>query len=161
LERVKLGPGAKFSVFIDYAHTPDALQNLLETARDFRKTGERIVLLFGCGGDRDRSKRAVMGRIASRLADFVVVTSDNSRSEEPSDIISDIMVGFDYNARTHAVVIEDRAQAIDYVIRNALTGDMILLAGKGHEEYEINRSGKHPFSERELVKEAARKYYYH
>ena len=158
-ERVKLCPGADFSLFIDYAHTPDALENLLLTAKDFQKRGQRIVLLFGCGGDRDKSKRAVMGQIASRLADFVVVTSDNSRSELPSDIISDIMVGFDYT-RAHAVIIENRAEAIDYVIKNALTDDIILLAGKGHEEYEIDRNGKHPFSEKEIAKESARKYYY-
>jgi len=159
-ERVKLCTGADFAVFIDYAHTPDALKNLLLTARDFRRSGQRIVLLFGCGGDRDRSKRAVMGEIASSLADFVVVTSDNSRSELPRDIISDIMVGFDFT-RAHAVMIESRAEAIDYVIKNALTGDIILLAGKGHEEYEIDRSGKHPFSERNIAKESAKKYYYY
>ncbi len=159
-ERVKLCAGADFSVFIDYAHTPDALRNLLLTVRDFRKKGQRIVLLFGCGGDRDKTKRPEMGRIASTLADFVIVTSDNSRSESPSDIISDIMVGFDFT-RAHAVIVEDRAEAIDYVIKNALTGDIILLAGKGHEEYEIDRSGKHPFSEKNIAKEAARKYYYY
>ena len=159
-ERVKLCTGADFSVFIDYAHTPDALENLLLTVRSFRRRGERIVLLFGCGGDRDRGKRAVMGRIASELADFVIVTSDNSRSEDPTDIISDIMVGFDYS-RAHAIVIENRAEAIDYAISNALRHDIILLAGKGHEEYEIDRDGKHPFSEKRIAEEAARKYYYY
>ena len=158
-ERVKLCMGADFSVFIDYAHTPDALENLLLTVRDFRKTGQRIVLLFGCGGDRDRSKRAPMGRIASMLADFVVVTSDNSRSEAPSAIIADIMVGFDYT-RAHAVVIEDRASAIEYIIANAMKGDIILLAGKGHEEYEIDVNGKRPFSEKKIAQDAAKKYYY-
>ncbi len=159
LERIKLGATPGFSVFIDYAHTPDALENLLRAANGFGKKGSRIVLLFGCGGDRDRGKRAVMGEIASRLADFVVITSDNSRSEDPSDIISDITVGFNYNARAHAVVIEDRKRAIEYVIENALTGDIILLAGKGHEEYEIDKNGRHPFSEKAIVKEAVRKYY--
>lgn len=158
-ERVKLCPGADFSIFIDYAHTPDALENLLLTVRGFRRSGERIVLLFGCGGDRDRGKRAVMGRIASELADFVIVTSDNSRSEEPADIISDIMVGFDYS-RAHAIVIENRAEAIDYAVRNALSGDIILLAGKGHEAYEIDKNGKRPFSEKKIAQESARKYYY-
>lgn len=158
-ERVKLCSGANFSVFIDYAHTPDALRNLLLTVRDFRKSGQRIVLLFGCGGDRDKSKRAVMGNIASSLADFVIVTSDNSRSEEPSDIIADIMSGFDFT-RAHAVVIENRAEAIDYAIKNALKDDIILFAGKGHEEYEINREGRHPFSEKNIAMESAGKYYY-
>lgn len=158
-ERVKLCPGADFSVFIDYAHTPDALENLLLTARDFRKKGQRIVLLFGCGGDRDRSKRSEMGKIASHFADFTVITSDNSRSEEPRDIISDITVGFDFSARAQALIIEDREEAIYYVIENALHGDIILLAGKGHEEYEIDKNGKHPFSEKKIAREAAEKFY--
>lgn len=158
-ERVKLCTGADFSVFIDYAHTPDALENLLKTVRGFRCRGQRIVLVFGCGGDRDKSKRAIMGSIASSLADFVIVTSDNSRNENPLDIISDIMAGFDYT-RAHATIIENRAEAIDYAIRNALDSDIILLAGKGHEAYEIDRDGKHPFNEKIIAQEAARKYYY-
>ncbi|MBQ8207107.1 MAG: UDP-N-acetylmuramoyl-L-alanyl-D-glutamate--2,6-diaminopimelate ligase [Clostridia bacterium] len=157
-ERVRLCAGAEFSVFIDYAHTPDALENLLKTARGFRREGQRIVLLFGCGGDRDKSKRSTMGRIASVLADFVIITSDNSRSEDPSDIISDITVGFDFT-RAHAVIIENREEAIYYAIKNALKGDIILFAGKGHEEYEIDRSGKHPFSEKKIAREAAERYY--
>lgn len=158
-ERVKLCPEADFSVFIDYAHTPDALANLLLTAREFRGHGQRIVLLFGCGGDRDRSKRSEMGRIASQLADFTVITSDNSRSEDPRDIISDITVGFDFSARAQALIIENREEAIYYVIENALRGDIILLAGKGHEEYEIDKEGKHPFSEKKIAREAAEKFY--
>jgi UDP-N-acetylmuramoyl-L-alanyl-D-glutamate--2,6-diaminopimelate ligase len=157
-ERVRLPSGADFSVFIDYAHTPDALENLLATARGFRKKGQRIVLLFGCGGDRDKSKRRIMGRIASELADFVIITSDNSRSEDPADIISDITVGFDYT-RAQAIIIKDREEAIYYAIENAVRGDIILLAGKGHEEYEIDRSGKHPFDEKAIAVEAAEKYY--
>lgn len=157
-ERVKLCSGAEFSVFIDYAHTPDALNNLLLTARAFRKKGQRVVLLFGCGGDRDKSKRSVMGAIASKLADFVIITSDNSRSEDPRDIISDITVGFDFT-RACVQIIENREEAIHYAIKNALRGDIILLAGKGHEEYEIDRRGKHPFSERKIAREAAEKYY--
>ena len=158
-ERVKLCTGADFSVFIDYAHTPDALRNLLLTARDFRKRGQRIVLLFGCGGERDRSKRSEMGKIASNLADFTVITSDNSRSEDPRDIISDITVGFDFSACAQALIIENRREAIYYVIKNALSGDIILLAGKGHEEYEIDKYGKHPFSEKKIAMEAAEEFY--
>ncbi len=159
-ERIKLCSGADFSVFIDYAHTPDALENLLLTARDFRKKGQRIVLLFGCGGERDRGKRSEMGKIASQLADFTVITSDNSRSEDPRNIISDIIVGFDFSfAREQAQIIEDRREAIYYVIENALSGDIILLAGKGHEEYEIDKDGKHPFSEKNIAREAAEKFY--
>ena len=140
------------SVFIDYAHTPDALENLLRTAMGFRKTGGRLVLLFGCGGDRDKSKRAVMGTLASRLAVAVIVTSDNSRSEDPISIIQDILEGIDPSKPY--TVIPDRADAIRYAIENARSGDLILLAGKGHEEYEIDREGRKIFSEKEIVRAA-------
>ncbi len=156
IERVRLGTVADFSVFIDYAHTPDALVNLLNTARGIRRSGQRVVLLFGCGGDRDASKRPIMGRIAAELADFCVVTSDNSRSESPADIISDIVSGM---AGGRYEVIPNRADAIDFVIREAQEGDIILLAGKGHEEYEIDKTGKHPFCEKQLAMEAALRYH--
>ncbi len=151
LERVKIGFPCDFSVFIDYAHTPDALKKVLSTVRMNMRMGERLVLLFGCGGDRDKSKRRVMGEIASQYADLIVVTSDNSRSEDPGAIISEIEKGIfikDY------IVIENRKEAIEYTICNAKKGDVILLCGKGHEEYEINKSGKHPFYERDIVKDA-------
>ncbi len=158
LQRVKLCHGADFSLFIDYAHTPDALENLLRTARSARMPGQRIVLLFGCGGDRDCSKRPMMGEIASRLADFVIITSDNSRSEDTDDIIAGILSGYDY-ALAPCAVIKSRAEAIDYAVSNALAGDIILLAGKGHEKYEINAAGVFPFDEEELAREAASRYY--
>jgi len=145
----------EYSVFIDYAHTPDALENLLMTARSLCRDGERVVLLFGCGGDRDKSKRRVMGEIAARLADFVILTSDNSRSEEPMEIIREIqegLVGSDY------VIVPERRRAIEFAIREAHDGDVILLAGKGHEEYEIDRLGKRFFSEKQIAVEAAGKY---
>lgn len=152
MERVRLGIGADFSVLIDYAHTPDALEKLLCTASELKGKGGRILLLFGCGGDRDKSKRAAMGRIASRYADYTVVTSDNSRGEEPQDIIKDILRGI---APTHPhTVIVDRKQAIEYAVRSAQKGDMILLAGKGHEEYEITRTERLPFCEKEIVRAA-------
>ncbi len=157
-ERVKLDTKANFSIYIDYAHTPDALENLLRTAKQISKRGQRIVLLFGCGGDREKQKRAQMGRIAAEMADMVVVTSDNSRSEEPMDIINDIVGGIDDGAVY--TVIEDRRAAIEYVIRMARRGDIILLAGKGHEEYEIDKTGRHYFSEREICREFVRKYCY-
>lgn len=155
LERVKLGTISDYSVFIDYAHTPDALKNLLDTVCRIRKCNERVVLLFGCGGDRDKSKRRKMGEIAAEYADFTVVTSDNSRSEKPEDIISEIVLGIGNAPHT---VIENRAEAIDYVIKTAKRGDIILLVGKGHEEYEIDRDGKHPFCEKKIAADAARKY---
>lgn len=155
MERVKLGTVTDFSVFIDYAHTPDALSNLLMSAQRIKRRGQRIVLVFGCGGDRDKRKRPVMGKIAEELADFCVVTSDNSRSEDPKTIINDILAGM--SGENH-IVIPGRARAIEYVIHEAREGDIILLAGKGHEEYEIDRDGKHPFSEKKLAKQAALRY---
>ena len=152
MERVRLGIGADFSVLIDYAHTPDALEKLLCTARDIKGDGGRIVLLFGCGGDRDKSKRAAMGRIASRCADFTVVTSDNCRGEEPLEIIKDILRGI-APEHPHAVIV-NRKQAIEYVVRSAQKNDLILLAGKGHEEYEITRTERLPFCEKEIVRAA-------
>lgn len=155
-ERLKLDPRVDFSVYIDYAHTPDALENLLRTAKQLRKRGQRIVLVFGCGGDRDKQKRAIMGRVASEMADVVVVTSDNPRSEAPMDIINDIMSGVCDGAI--CTVIEDRRAAIEYALKNARRGDLILLAGKGHEEYVIDRTGRHYFSEREICQNTVQKY---
>ncbi len=157
LEKLKLPSNLGFSVYIDYAHTPDALENLLRTAKMMQKKGQRIVLLFGCGGERERQKRAAMGRIAGSMADFLVITSDNPRSEEPTDIISDVISGI--GDEGHYTVIEDRERAIEYVIRGARAGDMILLAGKGHEEYIIDKNGKREFSERALVDEFIKRYH--
>lgn len=151
IERLPLQSDA-FAVFIDYAHTPDALENMLRTMRRFLRSDQRLVLLFGCGGDRDRSKRPVMGTIASRFADEVIVTSDNSRSEDPEAIIAEILCGIDRN--TNCRVIVDRREAIETAVLEARPGDVILLAGKGHEDYEITAQGKHPFSERQIVLEA-------
>jgi len=152
MERVKLGLGADFTVLIDYAHTPDALENLLRTANAMRRVGGRTVLLFGCGGDRDREKRRIMGQIASQNADYTILTSDNSRSEDPQRILDEIRAGIDPKAAF--TEIPDRAEAIRFAIRNARAGDLILLAGKGHEEYEITREGRRPFCESEIVREA-------
>jgi UDP-N-acetylmuramoyl-L-alanyl-D-glutamate--2,6-diaminopimelate ligase len=159
MERVKLGAVVDFSVFIDYAHTPDALENLLLTARGFRRGDQRIVLVFGCGGDRDKTKRPLMGQIASRLADMVYVTSDNSRSERPQDIITDILSGMDRGC-DHRVILS-RAAAIETAIREARAGDILLLAGKGHERYEIDATGKHPFDEKAIALAAAKAAYPH
>lgn len=156
LERVPL-LGMPFAVFIDYAHTPDALENLLRTARGFRRGNERIVLLFGCGGDRDPTKRKPMGRIATEMADFTIITTDNPRTEPPGDIIADILRGID-REKPYAV-IPRRAEAIDYAIRTARPGDIILLAGKGHERYELDAAGRHPFDEREIVVRAVRRHF--
>ena len=157
LEKVDFGEDEpEFRVFIDYAHTPAALESLLKTVRNLRRRGQKITLLFGCGGDRDRSKRRKMGAIASRLADFVIITSDNPRSEDPDEIISEIMSGID-REKPHAV-IKSRREAIIYAVSEARPGDIIILAGKGHEKYEIDRDGKKPFDEAVLVREAVHKY---
>ena len=142
----------KIEIFIDYAHTPDALEKLLCTASELKGKGGRILLLFGCGGDRDKSKRAAMGRIASRDADYTVVTSDNSRGEDPNEIISQIVAGIGKDCQY--TVIPDRERAIRQAVTEARAGDWILLSGKGHEEYEITRDGKRAFSEIEIVRAA-------
>lgn len=141
----KLPTGTDFSVFIDYAHTPDALEKALSALRPL--TG-RLTVLFGAGGERDRGKRPEMGHIAEENADFVIVTSDNPRSEAPQDIISDIAAGM--KRKTHTC-ITDRKEAIEYAVTHAQAGEIILLAGKGHENYICDRFGKHTFSEREIV----------
>ncbi len=156
LERVKLGfAGNGISVFIDYAHTPFALENLLKCVREFCEEGQRIVTLFGCGGDRDKEKRAVMGKIAVEMSDFVIITADNSRSEEASNIINDILCGVE--GKDNYIVIDKRQSAIEYAIENAIEGDIILLVGKGHEQYEIDKDGIHPFSEIEIAEKAAQR----
>ncbi len=144
-----------FSVLIDYAHTPDALENLLRSARQFHTEG-RLVLLFGCGGERDRTKRAKMAKIASEYADFTVITGDNSRGEPPERIFSDILSGMD--PEKPYTVIPDRKQAIEFAVGNAKAGDCILLAGKGHEQYEISAGKRLPFCERQIVLDAMKKY---
>lgn len=153
MERVKTD--GSVSVLIDYAHTPDALEKLLRTVRTMRRGKERIWLLFGCGGERDRDKRKEMARIACRLADFVVVTSDNSRGEEPEQIFSDILKGMD--KEKEFALIPDRGEAIAWAIGNARAGDWLLLAGKGHETYEIGKEGIVPFDERRIVRDTLRR----
>ena len=155
MERLSLDPNADFSVFIDYAHTELALEALLKTVRAFRNTGDRIVLLFGCGGDRDHEKRAPMGRIAEELADAVILTSDNCRGEDPSAILNDILRGVQHPEAMK--VIPNRKRAIETAILDAQKGDIILLAGKGHETYEVTASGIRHFDEREIVKAALKK----
>jgi len=139
-----------YSVFIDFAHTPDALENILKNLREF--TTGRLVTLFGCGGDRDKTKRPIMGGIACRMSDFVIITSDNCRSEKKEDIIGDIVAGAE-GAGCAYTTITDRTEAICFALDQAKPGDVILLAGKGREEYEIDQNGKHEYSERKIVLE--------
>ena len=139
-----------FSVIIDYSHKPDALENVLKTLRPVTKG--RLMALFGCGGDRDKAKRPIMGAIAADNADLVIVTSDNPRTEDPEEIIREILEGIK-GKRTQTKVICDRVEAIHWAIDNAGAGDVILLAGKGHEDYQVVGHEKHHMDEREIVAE--------
>ena len=139
-----------FTVIIDYAHTPDGLKNILTTFKECKKN--RLTVVFGCGGDRDKTKRPIMGNIASRFADNVIVTSDNPRTENPTAIIEDILEGLE-GLPTPYKVIENRIEAIKYAIATARADDIIVLAGKGHETYQILSTGKIHLDEREIVAE--------
>ena len=142
--------GKDFTLLIDYAHTPDGLENILESVKKFAKG--RVVVVFGCGGDRDKTKRPKMGRVAGRIADFCIVTSDNPRSEEPDAIIRDILEGMN-DAIAEYVVVENRRDAIEYAIKHARKDDVIVLAGKGHEDYQILKDKTIHFDEREVIRD--------
>ena len=142
--------GEDFSIIIDYAHTPDALENVLSTLR--HAASGRLVVLFGCGGDRDAAKRPLMGQVAAELADLCIITSDNPRTEEPEAIINDITAGMK-GKFTPTKVICDRKEAIGWAINNHMPGDVILLAGKGHEDYQVVGHEKRHMDEREIVYE--------
>ncbi len=131
----RVGPNREFSVFVDYAHTDDALANVCQSLRPL--TIGRLIVVFGCGGDRDRSKRPRMAQAAAKLADLVIVTSDNPRSEDPGRIIDDILSGLDGTGRRRAIVEPDRALAIDRAVSEAVEGDVVLIAGKGHETTQV------------------------
>lgn len=136
-----------FDVIIDYAHTPDGLENILKTAREF--TEKRLISVFGCGGDRDRTKRPIMGHIGSSISDVTIITSDNPRTEEPMSIIDDILKGVEEDS----YVVVDRREAIKKAISIAKKGDVIVVAGKGHEDYQILKNKTIHFDEREVVEE--------
>jgi UDP-N-acetylmuramoyl-L-alanyl-D-glutamate--2,6-diaminopimelate ligase len=148
MERVQLGSDQDINVIVDYAHTPDSLENLLKAARPFI-TG-KMICVFGCGGDRDRTKRPLMGKIAAQLADLAVVTSDNPRTENPEQILKDVVAGIP-NTIT-PLIISDRAKAIATAIKNAQPGDGVLIAGKGHEDYQILGTEKIHFDDREQAR---------
>ena len=143
-----------YTVLIDYAHTPDALENALRTVRE--TAPGRVVAVFGCGGDRDRAKRPMMGKIGTELADFSVITSDNPRTEEPEEIIREILTGVRADKRKY-IAIPDRRAAIEYVLTHHRAGDVIVLAGKGHETYQEINHMKHHMDEREIVAEILEK----
>lgn len=150
--------GQPFTVVVDYAHTDDALRNLTALAREFvarAGSSARVITLFGCGGDRDRSKRPLMSEVAGRGSNFVVLTSDNPRSEDPLAIINDALVGLQKTGVKYAVE-PDRKKAIGIAIDEARPGDIVLLAGKGHEKTQVTREGVHPFDDVEVAREVLR-----
>ncbi len=150
------GPGDEVTVVVDYAHTDDALRNLLETARPLA-TG-RLITVFGCGGDRDRTKRPLMGAVAGRLSDLIVITSDNPRSEDPARIIEEVQRGITSDTRRDSaqsvLTIVDRRAAIAKAIEQARPGDLVLIAGKGHEKYQVIGDRTLPFDDVEVAREA-------
>lgn len=149
-------------VVVDYAHTPDALESALEAARGVTPVGSALTVVFGCGGNRDRSKRPMMGAVASRLADRVIVTDDNPRDDDPGEIISEILAGVSAevalvpSTSTQAEVIADRRTAIENAIADARNGDVVLIAGKGHEQGQVFADRVEPFDDRRLVEQILR-----
>ncbi len=143
------------TVIIDYAHTPTAFENILKSVKENKKSGQKIISVFGCGGERDREKRPQMAMIAEEYSDFVIVTEDNSRGESEAEIIKDILRGFTNSE--HRIVITSRKCAIEYALLNASDGDIVLLIGKGHERYNIGKGGYTEFDERAIVREALKK----
>ncbi|GAA0788512.1 UDP-N-acetylmuramoyl-L-alanyl-D-glutamate--2,6-diaminopimelate ligase [Hathewaya limosa] len=137
-----------FEIIVDYAHTPDGLDNILKTAREFTKG--RLISVFGCGGDRDKTKRPIMGKVGTEISDIAIVTSDNPRTEEPMAIIKDVLEGIE---KDNYMVVENRREAIKKAIELGKKDDVIVIAGKGHEDYQILKEGKIHFDEREVVDE--------
>jgi UDP-N-acetylmuramoyl-L-alanyl-D-glutamate--2,6-diaminopimelate ligase len=147
--------GQPFAVVVDYSHTDDALKNAIVVARSLEPT--RVITVFGCGGDRDRTKRPIMGQVAGESSDLVIVTSDNPRTEDPLQIINDVMVGVRRTDR-RTIVEPDRAAAIRKAIEEAHAGDIVLLAGKGHETYQIFKDATIHFDDREVAREILRSF---
>ncbi len=150
LEKIKAGQD--FLCIVDYAHTPDALERLILTAREL--TDGKVITVFGCGGNRDRGKRPIMGKIASNLSDYVIITSDNPRHEDPVTIIKEIITGV---TRDNFEIIPDRAEAIKRAVQIAMPGDVLLIAGKGHEEYQEVKGKREIFSDRDVCLNAIAK----
>jgi UDP-N-acetylmuramoyl-L-alanyl-D-glutamate--2,6-diaminopimelate ligase len=148
----RIDAGQPFTVLVDYAHTDDALRNLLETVRGLKP--QRVITLFGCGGDRDRTKRPLMGAVAARLSDLVVLTSDNPRSEPPEAILEEIRRGIPPARAKDTLVLPDRREAISRALELAGPGDAVVIAGKGHEPYQVLRERSVPFDDRQVAREA-------
>jgi len=153
----RVDEGQPFGVVVDYAHTDDALRNTIAIAREL--SPKRVITLFGCGGDRDRAKRPLMGQAAAENSDFVVLTSDNPRSEDPIDIMNDALVGLRRRDTPH-LIEPDRGTAIRRAIEQAQPGDLVILAGKGHETYQVLKDGTIPFDDRQVAKQLLRGFGY-
>jgi UDP-N-acetylmuramoyl-L-alanyl-D-glutamate--2,6-diaminopimelate ligase len=152
MERV--AAGQPFRIIVDYAHTPDALENMLATVRALPHG--RLITVFGCGGDRDRGKRPLMGEIAARMSDLVIATSDNPRSEDPLAILAEIEAGLRKGPSVYEMVV-NRREAIELAIKSAQAGDVIVIAGKGHENYQIIGTRVYPFDDRAVARELIKK----
>jgi UDP-N-acetylmuramoyl-L-alanyl-D-glutamate--2,6-diaminopimelate ligase len=148
-----ISPKEKIIAIVDYAHTPDALLNVLATIKKLRKGNEKIITVVGCGGDRDKTKRPIMAEVACEHSDKVILTSDNPRSEDQEQIIKDMEQGVGIASRKKTLSIADRREAIKTAINLAETEDIILVAGKGHEKYQEIKGVKHHFDDKEIVRE--------
>jgi len=148
-----VSPVDRIMGIVDYAHTPDALLNVLGTIEKLRKSGEQIITVVGAGGDRDKSKRPIMAEVACEHSDRVILTSDNPRSEDPMDIIKDMEMGLGSAARRKYLVVPDRIEAIKTAITLAGKKDIILVAGKGHEKYQEIKGVKHPFDDKAVLRD--------
>ena len=149
LEKVSCGNNIR--IFVDYAHTEGALRNILLTLGKIKGRG-RLIVVFGCGGNRDKRKRPRMGAVAVKLSDYAIITSDNPRNEDPKEIVKDIIKGINPSFKNFKVVL-DRRRAIEEIILEAQDNDIVLIAGKGHEEYQIIKEKRIPFSDAEIAKE--------
>jgi len=148
-----ISPREKIFGIVDYAHTPDALENVLSTLRKLRRNDERIITVVGCGGDRDKTKRPIMGEVACQLSDQVVFTSDNPRSEDAGDILKDMESGLNTAARRKIISISDRKEAIKTAVHLTHPSDIVLVAGKGHEKYQEIKGVKYPFDDKAVLRE--------
>ncbi len=141
----------QITALVDYAHTPDALENVLQTIRDVREPGQRILTVVGCGGDRDKGKRPMMAKVAVELSDYVWLTSDNPRSEDPVAILDDMRAGIPLGREAQVRTVVNRKEAIETVCQAAKAGDVILVAGKGHETYQEIQGTRYPFDDKEVL----------
>jgi UDP-N-acetylmuramoyl-L-alanyl-D-glutamate--2,6-diaminopimelate ligase len=145
-------PGSKFTAIVDYAHTPDALKNVLETIEHFRTGQEQVIAVIGCGGDRDKTKRPLMAAVACKYSNKIIFTSDNPRSEDPLEIIKEMQTGVGPTDAKKTLVMVDREEAIKTACMLAKEKDIIIVAGKGHENYQEIKGVKHPFDDKEVLK---------